>query len=351
MARATLDDRAQEARQYFYAYQFRAAYQIYSRLFSTLPFHVTPSQLTHIAFYARTLIELGRLSELKFYIPILETHYQKTGGAQLAYALGFVHDVVGSKKASHPLFEYARDNAKEDTDLRIKATMMLARLAVSQSDSVHLIHSISTPAKDPQLAKLLEIWRAIVMRYQGDADGSIRKLRSLIEVTPLAGEEWYCLLSSKDALVRSYLHQKDFNSARLEIESVRKVVMSHKLRTAEMHMGQLNEFYTKCLGEQAIIRTEKNHATQLAFGGQQVWIRKEPLRRLVGLFQHQPTVTVNRLTSVLSFGEDQLNLLFDQLLEKLGQLGLPADSLNRLGSRVQFVPALRSEKILGGYPE
>ncbi len=93
--RLSQPEKLAEARHCFYNYQFRQAYNLYHHAFATLPFAANPAQLEHIGHYARTLLELNRLEELRFYLPILERHYEKSSGPLLGYALGAFEDGVG----------------------------------------------------------------------------------------------------------------------------------------------------------------------------------------------------------------------------------------------------------------
>jgi hypothetical protein len=339
--RPSQEEKLAEARQYFYSYQFRQAYHLYHRAFSTLPFRITQPQLDHMSHYMRTLLELDRLDELKFYLPILERHYEQSGGAQIGYALAYVHYLIGSKTRAQNLFERACQS--EDTDLRTKALMMLARLSSNEGDCIRYIGGVTAPPRDPQLAKLLEVWRCILLRYQGQVPGSIARLYRLIASIEPASE-WYCLLSAKDALVRGLLHQMDFDGARREIENIGEGEEWRNFRTVVMHIEQLNGVYRQSLSKRTILGTDRSNALQLTHRGQTVGVHQPALRTLVAMFQSSPTVTLRRATHALSVSEAQVTEMLKKFSVKLRQLQLPKDSLDWQGNRVHLVPALR----LGG---
>lgn len=342
MNRPCRETKLEEARRLFYAYRFRAAYQLYHQAFSTMPFKVTDAQLEHVGCYARTLIELDRLEELRFYIPILESHYQKSQGAYAGFALGYVNFLIGSKPMAKKLFEFVREKSGPDVDLRIKAVMMLARLTESNLDSIPIIHSIAEIPRDPQLAKLLEVWRCCVLRYEGNSRQSIERLGKLIDSTAVNGEEWYCLLTAKDALVRAHLDLKNFNEARREIAIFQSLASAHRSRTVEMHIRELNESYRGKLGMQHILRSETRSMTQLSYGGFSIRLQHDGLRGLVHLFHQTPAMTFKRVRNALSIGEREIIDLVDRLSEKLQMLALPFDCLDRQGSRLELIPILKS---------
>jgi hypothetical protein len=338
--RQTHDEKLLEARRLFLAYQFRPAYHLYHQLFSTLPFQISQSQLEHVSHYARTLLELDRLEELRFYLPILERHYEKAAGPYLAYALAYIHYLLGSKARALRLFERVAETAGEDGDLFIKAKMMLARMATVESECIRHIHSIRTPAVDPQLAKLLEVWRCIVLRYQGKLADSIERLRALIlAVQP--EEEWYCLLAAKDALVRGQLHGMDFEGARREIEGLGTDAEWGKFRTVVMHVAQLNAVYREHLGRQTIVGKVMENSLYLSRGRHTTRVQHPALLSLIRLFEKRPSLTMARATRVLSLSEVQIGETLKRFSSKLRQLELPKDSLDWQGNRVQLVPVLR----------
>jgi hypothetical protein len=338
--RPSQEEKLVEARQYFYRYQFRQAYHIYRQAFSSLPFQITQSQLDHIGHYMRVLLELDRMGELKFYLPILERNYEQSASPQIGYALAYVHYFTASKARARELFEAVRNNSGEDTDLRIKASMMLARLASSLVDTIHEIQAIDFPARDPHLVKLLEVWRCIILRYQGRVPDSIERLRALCaSCDPVL--DWYCILAAKDALIRGQLQIMDFDGARDEIEGLGESADWGKFRTVQMQMEELNQVYRQHLSARTIVGVEKKSALQLSHAGQSIRVNQPALRRLLGLFQVSPTMTIRKVTTSLSVSQAELREIARRLTDRLQELQLPKDSLDWQGIRLQLVPALR----------
>lgn len=335
-----------EAQEYFRCYQFRLAYNVYRQAFSAMPFQISQAHLEHISYYARVLLELDRLEELRFYLPILEQHYEKGAGPYVGYALGYIHSFLGSRARGQKLFEEARDKAGEDTDLRIKAIMMLAFL-LPNSDTVQLIYSIQDEAKDPQLAKLLYIWRAIALRHQSRSRESAERLASLIETTE--DGEWYVLVTAKDALIRALLQLSDFDEARTEIEALGNGAEWGKFRTVKMHLERLELVYREHLALKTILGVEKKGFTELTHSGHSIRVHQPAMREMIHLFSEMPSVTVRKASNRLKVTPEQLKETAGRFASRLQELQLPKDSLDFEGIRVHLVPTLRvSAGAMGG---
>jgi len=339
--RPTNEAKLEIAREHFYSYRFRAAYHAYHKLFSSLPFKLDEVQLEHIGFYVRVLHELDRVEELRFYIPTLEKYYGIRPTDQLAYALGYVYHVLGEKIRPRELFERVRARTS-DPELKIKAIMMLARLTDTTEESIRLIHSIEGTAKEPLLANFLEVWRCIVIRYQGNAKESSLKLRALASTLSTRPGDKYCLLAAKDALVRSELELLHFADARREIEELSVLSNTLEMRTARMHQSELNVVYNERLGAQRILHRESTGSVELSYLRRSVQIQNPQVRGLIRVFQESPQLTLRKVRSFLDVTDRQLDDVVNRFLEKLDRLALPADSLVRQGARIQLLPAFQS---------
>jgi len=328
------------AQRHFYAYEFRPAYHLYRIVFSKIPFQQDDTILEHMSFFCRTLFELARLDELKFYLPFLERYYEKSRSPSSAFALAYLKETVGTRTDTSNLFRYVREHADSSVDLRIKATMMLARNAATHFESIRLIHSLTEKPTDPHLEKLLQVWHGMIPRYQGNTEESIRRLKTLV-ASFQSKEEWYCLLSAKDALIRSYLHAEQYDLARKEISSIGTLSQS---LTSERHVQSLNEAYRKRLAERSILRDERDGFTSLSSGNYEVAIRQAPMRRLIHFLQRCPQATIGQITKSIDEPGDRVHELLDSLIEKLEKLQLPADSVHRESMRVHLIPSIHFAK-------
>lgn len=335
-----LEEQLEEARRHFLAYEFRAAYHKYRRCFSSAPFQITESQLDHLGHYARTLLELNRTEELRFYLPILESHFERVPAPYAAYALAYILDHVGHGNRARRLFEQVKETAG-DPDLRIKATMMLARLSPSEEERIRLIESVTVPPKDPHLKAMWEIWRCICLRYRGNGTASAESLVGLIARLEAEPEKWYCLLSAKDALVRTRLHLLQFSEARIEIESLPGLVGGQPIRTVKRHVDQLNTFYRERLARQTVFCAASAQTTRLKYRRNETLIQSADLRELVHLFGRQPKMTAKKMRHSLAVSDSKIEFLIGQLSEKLMRLSLPRDAVYQAGSSWQFVPSLK----------
>ena len=81
----------EEAKSHFYAWRMLDAYNILRRFFDRLPFQPDPRHAEYIGIFVRVLGELGRTSELKFYVATLERHYERNKNPVIGYALIVVY--------------------------------------------------------------------------------------------------------------------------------------------------------------------------------------------------------------------------------------------------------------------
>lgn len=329
----------QLAREHFLAYRFRPAYHLYRQLFSTLPFQLDEQQLEHIGCYARVLLELDKREELRFYIPTLEKYFAQRSSDQIEYALGYIYLEMGEKKRPLEMFDRLR-LAAADSDLRIKAAMMAAKLVETDEESIRLIHSIRDTARDPLLANLLEVWYCIILRCQGNAGESIQRLQRFMSKLSTQPGDSYCLLAAKEALVRALLDQLKFHEARQEIETFSTLAESLEMRTARMHQSILNGVYNTRLGSQTIRHRESAGCVELSYEKRSVQIQNSKVRGVIEVFKRTPELTVRKVRSFLNVSEAQFEEIARAFLDKLDRLALPPDSLVRNGARIQFLPAL-----------
>src|SRR5687768_15731174 len=97
----------EEAKALFYAWRLVEAYNIFRRYFDRLPFKPERAHAEYIGMFVRTLVELGKDYELKFYVAELERWHEKARLPEIAYPLAFVyyHLTPPRFEASRALFE------------------------------------------------------------------------------------------------------------------------------------------------------------------------------------------------------------------------------------------------------
>ena len=159
----------EEAREHCRSWRVLEAYNIFRRYFDRLPFSPEKEHAEYIGWFVRTLFELGKDFELKFYLSELEKLYQKRKDPHIAYTLGFIYSFSGPEKmeASRQIFEsIVRDS--QATNYHAKSKMMLADYYLRKDDLFSCRTAIESigPVEDPQLSPLIEIWRAVILRRE-----------------------------------------------------------------------------------------------------------------------------------------------------------------------------------------
>ena len=159
----------EQAKQHFYALRLLDAYAIFRRYFDRIPFQPEKQHAEYIGMFARTLTELGKTAELKFYMGELERWNAKLKDPTIAYQLAIVYSYMPEPRIelARQIFEQLiRDpNAQ---DYRLKARMMLADYYDSKKDlgaCRNLIFGLDlNEVKDPTLRLMYQIWRAKILR-------------------------------------------------------------------------------------------------------------------------------------------------------------------------------------------
>src|SRR4051812_46493744 len=86
-----IEDQLEEAKAHFYAWRMLDAYNLFRRFFDRLPFQPDPRHAEYIGIFVRILGELGRISELKFYVAALERQYAREKNPVIGFALVVVY--------------------------------------------------------------------------------------------------------------------------------------------------------------------------------------------------------------------------------------------------------------------
>ena len=331
----SLSDKMQQAKAAFFSYDFRVAYRIYQGCYSRLAFRWESGHWDHLSYFVRTLLELDKKEELRFYLPILQRHFQASKGRYVAYTLGYLHFVLGTeaRRETRRLFEYAATST--DPDLCVKAHLMLARLCADGPQVIDQIARIDREPQDICLGQLLEVQRCIILRYQGQTDASIKRLNQLL--AKLKTEtDWYVQYSAADALFRGYLHLHRYQEASDLLSTLRQ--NAPKSRTCGTHLDNLQKAYMEFLGKESIQANKTPVTLKLFWEGRQITLRNMKLRRSFQLLARTNTLGKMKLAKRLRLSEPELSQTLDRLGRRLGELNLPVETLHREPKRIALVP-------------
>lgn len=164
-----------QAKGHFYSLRLNEAYTLFRRFFDRLPFNPEQSHAEYIGMFARVLAELGKTSELKFYMGELERWYAKSPDPAIAYQLGVVYSYLPEPRieAARRLFERLMRDPNAQS-YRLKARMMLADYYDVKNDIAacrQLIFGVELDAIDDFILRLMyRVWRAKILRDEGRLD-------------------------------------------------------------------------------------------------------------------------------------------------------------------------------------
>jgi hypothetical protein len=245
----------ERAKAYCYAWNVRAAYPIFRRYFDRLPFEPEPAHAEYIGFFVRVLFEMGKELELKFYMRHLEALYQINKSAFVAYPLGVVYSYSGFSKAetARRLFEEILIDSQGEP-YHARARMMLANFYLERGDleaSRRYIEEIPLPQPDPMGGTLVEIWRAVIERREGQADLCRRRLEALLPRVNRR-KDWYGYFSAKVVLGMAYLDLGDVETGRTIVDEVRRLFAGRRLKLAQVQMAELEKLLREKSGQGSV---------------------------------------------------------------------------------------------------
>ncbi len=209
----------EQARVYAYSTRYVEAYHILRRYYDRLPFQPEKEHAENISLFVRILMELGKDSELNFYLAALEKLHEKSKDIAVSFQLGVIYLCQKEPKyeAAKKLFEDIIRNPDAKA-FHARSKMSLA----NYYDRVHgdvaacrrLIDSIDD-LEDPELQALLEVWRAVVLVYEKRFSEAETILLRVLNLPENEGN-WYAHFSAKVPLVYVYAQQgREADASRL----------------------------------------------------------------------------------------------------------------------------------------
>lgn len=338
-----------EAKEHFYSWRLLEAYTIFRRYFDRIPFRPERGHAEYIGMFVRTLAELGKEYELKFYRSELERHYSITHDAWIAFTLGVVYYHLSEPRleAARELFEaVVRD--PEAKELHAKAKMFLAnyydRVKQDVAACRRLIDSIG-PVEDPTLRPLVDIWRAKVLRDEKRIEeAEVMYLEVISTLHPK--KDWYPMFSANLGLAILYLDRGDTTRAATIVEEVKRLFEGRQfksiqvqLKSLEQRLGKRDEIGPLSIhsGDRDIVVTYDNRTLLLR--------QDSPSEKLLLLlarkrFLDKPGI-VRSLYDRQYGGEQDDKLIYYHihvLRKRLKEIGVPSDAIVSEDSGYRFVP-------------
>jgi tetratricopeptide (TPR) repeat protein len=232
------------AQEHFYNLRFVEAYHILRRFFGRLPFQPEPDHAQLMGIFARVLSELGKSSELKFYMPFLEDWYERSKDPAMGYALAVLY-----RSLPDPRPEMVRKVLEEvlagdcEKSYRAKAKMMLAHYYEwAKNDLVTcraVIETIEEP-EDPKLHTLWLIWRAKILRDQSRFDEAQAELDRVLASVNME-TDWYGYFSAAVIQAGILTGRGQRAEALKVVAKVRAIFEDRNLKTLKVLMDELEE--------------------------------------------------------------------------------------------------------------
>jgi len=337
----------EEAKAYFYAWRLVEAYNIFRRFFDRLPFKPEKEHAEYIGMFVRTLVELGKEYELKFYVTELERWHDKVRMPEVAYSLAMTYRFLDPPKweASHALFEsVAKDPSAKS--LHGKAKMMLANYYSVKGDlaACHaIIHSIQT--EDPSLLALVDIWKAYVARMEGRFEQSRALLETLLE-TLSPQKDWYAFFSAKVILSLTLLDLKKTAEVRATILEIKNLFAGRHFKSVQHQLKELEEMLQKEETLGSVYFTPGLNESRFSYRDKTLAIKnKDPRDRLLVLLLKKRFLEKSMIVKALYQrpyqGEVDDKLIYyhiHALRKRLKTIGLSGEAICNEGSGYRWVP-------------
>lgn len=218
------------------------SYNIFRRFYDRLPFQIDQEHADYIGVFTRVMSELGKNEDLAFYISELEKRNETQSSPGIRYQLAFMYTYLPTPRvtaACKILENLIRDS--EAAEFHSKAKMLLAHLYDVLDKDVGLIRKLIfsiEPSDDPFNQVLVDIWKAKVLRNEGDfvaAETAVLDLISRIE----SEKNWYAYFSAKLILGGIYLRTGETRKVKAIIREIRTVFAGRRFKHVANQIEEL----------------------------------------------------------------------------------------------------------------
>ncbi len=246
------------AKQYYESCQFMKAYHILRRFFDRLPFSFEEKHAEYLAIYIRILHELNKIKELYFYIPILEKKLEKSFEPAISYSLGAIYiNLLDSslsykaKKLFEKTINYPHAGIYAD-----KAKLGLAYYYDKFLNDISKCRKIIFSMREPEeksLKKLLIIWKAKIMRSEGNLDKALELLSEILNDSKC---DWYSYFCAKIGIAYCLIKKKEYSKAHMILNELKNFYLKRTFKTLKTQLLALEEEMEN------FIETNKEHENE-----------------------------------------------------------------------------------------
>lgn len=337
----------EEAKAYFYAWRLVEAYNLFRRFFDRLPFKPEKEHAEYIGMFVRTLVELGKEYELKFYVAELEKLRERQSIPEVDYSLGVVFRYLDPPRleACRELFEGIVKNPNA-AHLHPKAKMMLADYYEVNDDYASarlLIDSIRT--EDPSMLRLVQIWRSVILHREKKFTEAEACLTQLFE-TLKPETDWYAFFSAKLIMAVTLLDQRKLAESKKLVEEIKTLFAGRYFKSIQEQLRYLESRLEKeeSLGSVSLfpgLNESRVHYKDVILSLK----NKDPRDRLLVLlmkkgFLEKPMI-VKAIYQRAYQGESDDKLIYyhiHALRKRLKAAGLPAEAILNEENGYRWVP-------------
>lgn len=340
----------EKAKTLFYSWRLLEAYQIFRRYYDRLPFKPEPEHAEYIGMFTRTLLELGKDWELKFYMGELEKLYKQSKSVDVGYQLAHVYMYSNPPqlKDARALFESLLPQAKSRIDIQHKARICLAYcydvLDRDTASVKKLVDSITGPI-DPNIALIVEVWRAKTMAQNGKTKESESHLLDILSKTDV-NQDWYGHFVAKHMLGLTYLAQSEIDKTRNVIEELKHTFAERNFKSVKANIENLELMLKEVtdIGEVTLEKIDKEIKIGYKDKTTTIQGKSQPEKLLVMLFKKK-SVDKKQIAKAI-FDREYVKGKDDKLISQqvslaqrsLKAVGIPEEAIEETEEGFLFVP-------------
>lgn len=234
----------EKAKKLFFNWRLLEAYQIFRRYFDRLPFKAEPGHAEYIGYFSRTLLELGKDYELKFYLNEIEKLYESYRTPELAYQLAGIycagpHGTRNYKAAKTLLEDVIRECKYPKIVVRAKLLLAFAYDADGGDTAScrKIIDSVTDPVSE-ELDGLWQVWKAKILRDEKNYVASEKLLRKIL-LTLKPTDDWRTYFYARNILAIQHIRTGEIDKAKEEIKELKAAFEKRKLNSIKNAILQL----------------------------------------------------------------------------------------------------------------
>ncbi len=289
--------------------------------------------------FARTLLELGKEYELKFYLSELERLYSITQMPEFGFQVGVIYSTGSfiNFKIAKELFEAVIARSK-NKDLRIKAKMFLARYYDFHEDTAscrQLVDSMETP-DDVYLKPLVLVWQAKVLKDEGKFSEAHAILDGVIKNVSME-DDWYSYFSCRIILASLYIKEEKMELAADISRGLKEKFDGKNFKTL---LDQIAELDKKLKDNDSVGNLEFEESEDilvLRYRRKQIEVEsKSAIAKLLKLFFKRETISKETLIKTLYErdyqGEADNKLVYYHIhhfRKEMDKLGVPENAIEK----------------------